>query len=140
LWRPWPWAIVHGGKRIENRPWEIKYRGDVVFQAAKRFDREAVPFIQSCAPSGAFCSGEPSAHPAGVLAFVARVTDCMPVEQFHKLIGAESLPWMLEQRRWAFGPYCTILDDIRPLPPIAWKGSQGWFDVPDRVVAEALAA
>ena len=21
LWQPWAWAIAHGGKRIENRPW-----------------------------------------------------------------------------------------------------------------------
>jgi hypothetical protein len=140
LWRPWPWAIVHGEKRIENRPWDIKFRGDVAFQAAKRFDHAAVPFIQRLSPSAKFCSGEPSAHPAGVLVFVARIRDCMPIEQFHQLIGANSLPWMIEQRRWAFGPYCAVLDDIRPLAPVECKGHQGWFDVPDAIVAEALRA
>jgi hypothetical protein len=159
LWRPWPWAFTHADKRVENRPWEIKFRGDVVFQAAQKFDRAAVPFIQRAAPPPLFplCSGEPSAHPAGVLAFVATVDDCLPAESFTPTSLERARAMLLEkgldaervhmhitilrrQAAWAFGPWCAMLSNIRPLSPIPWKGSQGWFDVPDEIVRAAIVA
>lgn len=150
LWRPWPWAFVHANKRIENRDWEIKFRGDVVFQAAKKFDAGAVPIIQrvvaSRVQSSAMrpaCSGVPSEHPAGVLAFVGEIVDCVPyveaVMHANRSIVDANIAWGT-QKPWIFGPWCAVVVNIRPLPPIPWKGSQGWFDVPDAIVAEALAA
>lgn len=40
---PWAWAIVNGGKDVENRPWGTKYRGPVAIHAGQQFDRNA-PF------------------------------------------------------------------------------------------------
>lgn len=36
--QPWAWAIIHGGKDIENRNWKTKYRGLVAIHAGKQFD------------------------------------------------------------------------------------------------------
>jgi hypothetical protein len=35
LRQPWAWAIVHAGKRIENRTWNTSLRGDFLIHAAK---------------------------------------------------------------------------------------------------------
>jgi hypothetical protein len=151
LWRPWPAAFTVSDKRIENRPWKIDYRGDVVFQAAQRFDHDAVPMIQRVAREGGFplISGEPSAHPAGVLVFVATITGCLSIDEVQRIGQAAadevaggvndigSYFWS-RQRAWAFGPWCAVLENVRPLRPIPWKGAQGWFHVPDEVVADAL--
>jgi hypothetical protein len=32
--QPWLWAIAHGTKRVENRPWRTHYRGPVLLHAA----------------------------------------------------------------------------------------------------------
>lgn len=162
LWRPWPWAIVHAGKRVENRDWEIKYRGDIVLHAAKKWDEDAVFFIQRNAMAAGIqvmCPGEKTMHPAGVLYAIATLTDCLPVAAFDA--DAEELDavrrraleqgapieqierrmaFIRSQQRWAFGEYCWILDNIRPLAHVPWKGSQGIFDVPDHIVQEALRA
>lgn len=35
LTQPWAWLVVHGGKDIENRRWNTKYRGTFLIHAAK---------------------------------------------------------------------------------------------------------
>src|SRR5437588_9918198 len=125
LWRPWPWTFVYADKLIENRRQPTKVRGDVVFQSAQKFDAEAVPMIQRAAAKGGFgtCSGNPSAHPAGVLVFVASIDECWTPDAFHprhraaieknlRANGcddarvARALAWFARQEQWAFGPYC----------------------------------
>jgi len=36
--QPWAWAIIHGGKDIENRNWKTNYRGPLAIHAGKSFD------------------------------------------------------------------------------------------------------
>ena len=33
--QPWAWAIVHGGKDVENRSWRSNYRGPLLIHAAR---------------------------------------------------------------------------------------------------------
>ncbi len=35
LRQPWAWAILHAGKRIENRDWGTAYRGPLLLHASK---------------------------------------------------------------------------------------------------------
>jgi hypothetical protein len=154
LWRPWPYTFVHGDKRIENRGYEITYRGDVCFHAARRFDKDAAPFIHRALQSGDLPvpSFVDSMHPKGVLSFVARIVDCVHFQQepgcanqrrhhhWSDLRANYDPEWIDRQQTWAFGPWCTVVDDIRPFAQlIAWKGSQGWFDVPNSVIARGLS-
>ena len=36
---PWAWAIIHGGKDIENRSWRTHFRGRIAIHASKTFSR-----------------------------------------------------------------------------------------------------
>lgn len=40
--QPWAWAIVHGGKNVENRTQAWKYRGPLVIHAGARFSRDGM--------------------------------------------------------------------------------------------------
>lgn len=34
--QPWAWSIVHGRKRVENRSWQMNYRGPLLIHAGAR--------------------------------------------------------------------------------------------------------
>jgi ASCH domain len=36
--QPWAWAIIHGGKDVENRSWRTKYRGPLLIHAGSAFE------------------------------------------------------------------------------------------------------
>jgi len=42
--QPWAWAIIHGGKDIENRNQRTNYRGELYIHAGKGEDPEAYSF------------------------------------------------------------------------------------------------
>lgn len=39
--QPFAWAILHGGKDVENRSWNTNYRGWVLIHAGKTLDEQA---------------------------------------------------------------------------------------------------
>ena len=39
--QPWAWAIIFGGKDIENRSWRTKYRGRVIIHAGGSYSPDA---------------------------------------------------------------------------------------------------
>lgn len=43
--QPWAWAIIHGGKDIENRTWATKFRGRFLVHASNVFDRDGFLFM-----------------------------------------------------------------------------------------------
>src|SRR5688572_4676832 len=49
LRQPWAWAVVHGGKRVENRGWTTDYRGPLLIHASTGMTRgeyeDAVAFM-----------------------------------------------------------------------------------------------
>jgi ASCH domain. len=38
--QPWAWALIFGGKDIENRYWTTKYRGPIAIHASKGLTRK----------------------------------------------------------------------------------------------------
>ena len=38
LRQPWAWAVIHGGKDIENRSWTTRFRGTFAIHAGRGFD------------------------------------------------------------------------------------------------------
>jgi hypothetical protein len=38
LRQPWAWAVIHGGKNIENRSWTTSLRGTFAIHAGRGFD------------------------------------------------------------------------------------------------------
>lgn len=136
LWRPWAAAIVHGPKRIENRPWfpslSFLDRLWVAIHAGRRWDAAGARFI---AETWTECpaaidhdeeeAGWPSTFAEQGVVGVARVVEVRPLDEVGP-IGAE----------WAFGPWCWMLEDVRALPtPIPCRGAQGLWRLPDAVLA-----
>lgn len=122
--QPWAWAIVHGGKDVENRSWQTNYRGPVAIHAAKGMSKgeytDAAEFI-----TGAIgrvdndwlmrwlgvCAA-PSRLDHGGIIGVANIVDC---------VSESESPWF-------FGKYGFVLDSVRPVDFIPVKGALGFFD------------
>lgn len=72
--QPWAWAIIHGGKDIENRSWWSDYRGPLGIQAARTIDREGIALVEKLAgvsplPAAALLTG----HAVGMV----NMTNCV---------------------------------------------------------------
>lgn len=133
LWRPWTWSIVHGPKRIENRPWKppasiIGQR--LVLHSGKTYDDEGSAYIRAAMK----LTGLPDA---------ARAEGLIGVVTVKGFIEEGVGPAPVEQDAWFFGPFGWMLDDVVALKtPIPCKGAQGlWTLTPEleRQVLEQLA-
>jgi len=136
--QPWAWAIIHGGKDVENRNWYTKFRGTLAIHAGKSFDIPMDMFSQM--GHGHF--GQPylslalgyskeydsigDDDPRGAIIGTVEVYDCIPD------IYCDS-PWKAEGDDF----YCWLLRDPRALTdPIPMRGRLGLFDVPDGLFEE----
>lgn len=113
---PWPYAIFHLGKDIENRRWPTKYRGPLLIHASKTWDEAGYDFL------------------------AYRFDEFVPSKEHHvfgAIIGQVSLVDCLDQSdsRWFFGDYGFKLENPKEFKkPIPYRGQLGIFDVPDRVL------
>lgn len=116
--QPWAWAIIHGDKRVENRPRLTTYRGPLLIHAGKSrryFDRLSVRETLMLEARGL-----PSFRDLdrGQLIGVVELVDCVEY--------IESEPIAADP--FAYGPWCWILANPRPLPaPIPWRGYLSFF-------------
>lgn len=144
--QPYAWAIIHGGKDVENRSRNIAgdYRGPVAIHAGARplpFDDPSREFIAR--QTGRFPLVE---HPSQLGAIIGVVdlvdvhhSDNCPGRTVVEDVGTnlvrgyhDSLcsPWAM-YRNWHL-----ILANPRPLPePIPYKGALGLRTLPDEVEA-----
>jgi len=44
--QPWAWAIVQGGKDVENRSWSTKHRGPLLIHAGSAFERDGYETVK----------------------------------------------------------------------------------------------
>lgn len=118
LWRPWPWAFIYAGKRLENRTWHLprSLLGQrVALHAGKTFSADDAAWIEDT-----FGLSVPpqSDHPTGIVATAV-----------YRGTAAEH---GLEEDPWYFGPVGWVFDGIRGLPePVACRGAQGLWTVPE---------
>lgn len=127
LYRPWAWSIVHGPKRIENRPWKpwpsvIGQR--IALHAGKRYDKKGEAFImeQLAAVGGLPVDAEDEGivGVATVRGFVSNPAEIQDVDQVE----------------WFFGPFGWVLEDVRAVEPIPCSGALGLWQLPAAVEAE----
>jgi ASCH domain-containing protein len=45
--QPWAWAIIAGGKDVENRSWNSRYRGPLLIHAARTLDPDGIADLQA---------------------------------------------------------------------------------------------
>lgn len=137
--QPWAWAIMHGGKGVENRTRNIagSYRGPIVIHAAKTYDDwAAAELIESVTGEliPPFDCGHASetlgaalglvnlwaSHPATPGGF------CCPNDFRHYKAWAMSDQWHL------------CLTNPHPFPePIPYRGALGLWEFPDDLLPEA---
>jgi len=113
LKRPWPYAIIHLGKDVENRTWPLlrEAGSTIAIHAGKGWDQDGADWIES---AGLGTVPPESKHPAG--AIVALAT-------FRGNSSVHNSPWF-------FGPWGWNLSDIQPIKPIPWRGQQGIWTWP----------
>lgn len=166
LRQPWAWAILHAGKRIENRTaWHsCAHRGEVILHAsawpagdpdrlaegrsrpARDFEIEAQTMMVMAERSGrefdAPVTMRDLLHYRGGVVGCARVVDVIsgPLD-FATAVGRGLVT--PEQSAWYMGGFALVLEDVRPLPFVPAKGALGLFGLDDetyRIVMQAKGA
>jgi len=100
--QPWASMIARGEKTIETRTWPTEYRGDLIIVSSLR------PRIDDL--------------PAGQALCIARVVDCRPMTRADELAARCEL---------YAGAFAWVLDNIRPVEPVAVTGKLGLYIPPD---------
>lgn len=131
--QPWPFAIFHGGKDVENRPRRSHHRGPLLIHSSASITREEAEdfrdFINDRGLRGSWCAGRNAMElPTGVILGVVDMVDC---------VEASDSPWFM-------GKFGYVLANPRPFAtPIAAKGALGFWRVPGELeasVRQAMAA
>ena len=87
---PWAWAIIHGGKDIENRTWVPtgSYRGPLLIHAGQALDTNGFDLVER------LCSEIPDRDrflkTRGMIIGMVEVVDCV---QNHSSLWAEDESW-----------------------------------------------
>lgn len=120
-------------KRVENRVWPTRYRGELIIHAGK--NRK---FLS--AEKGSNFDWEYgiqlSSSDFGAIVGIATLADCVGISigpngsKFHNDSAVRTRwPW-LHAHQHVEGPYCFVLTNVRRLlRPILYTGAQGLFDV-----------
>lgn len=130
--QPWAWAIIHGGKDVENRTRNIAgdYRGPVAIHASKGYDELDFYYV-----SDILAPGDLPEMDAIAFGAVIGVATLWAVHQ--GVQGAWCCP-RDERRyqRWAVpDQWHLCLTNQRPLPePIPYRGQLGLWALPDDVL------
>lgn len=147
--QPWAWAILHAGKRIENRDWRgaPAYRGPILIHAAKGCTRgeyeEAVDAIEVTIDPALRVPPLRELDRGGIvgrarLVDVVRTTEGGHRAQRSRIECALCGEAMRDDGRgscqkpdpWAVPRTLgVILADVEPLPFLVWRGELGLFDV-----------
>lgn len=112
--QPWAFALVYGGKDIENRTRRTSYRGRFLIHASAGMAEleyyRACHFMKQRGVLGDWSGGEDSAIDQiarGGIIGVADIIDC---------VDSSDSPWWI-------GPRGFVVANARPLPFIACKGT-----------------
>ncbi|TXH55782.1 MAG: ASCH domain-containing protein [Desulfurellales bacterium] len=122
--QPFASLIASGEKWIENRRWATSYRGDLAIHAGK-----GLQYLSK---------GELAQYPSGGVIAIARLTACVTFVDIasmtlyvkrKKVIPGTNRFWSeAYQHRYAEGPWCWILEDVRPCDIVAVQGKQGLWE------------
>lgn len=128
--QPWAWAIVHGGKDVENRTQAWSYRGSLAIHAGNRWSQRGAesPLVVNA------CRNAPSApmNPEWITGAIIGVVDLVNV---HVAQGdCCSSPWGESPQETLSKLVHLELANPRPLlEPIPCRGRLGLWTPPDDV-------
>lgn len=115
--QPWAWAIIHGGKPVENRSYPRKYRGPLLIHAGKTFDHNGYAWM---------------IENKGILGL--DIPNLGFPETYFKVGGIIGKVDMVDcvtryDSEWFFGKYGFVFKNPEPLPFQPCRGQLGIFDV-----------
>ena len=129
---PWAWAIIAGHKRVENRSWATKHRGELAIHAGRstRSDAEALALFAWLGIVGPTPDDLDALRGCvlGVVDVVAMVT------QEDGLFAAEM--GVEEFGPWWFGPVGWVLQCPRPCEPFQATGQLSLWTLDGSGVSE----
>lgn len=129
--QPWAYAILHAGKRVENRSWSTRFRGEFFIHASKGCGvDEMIDAIREIEASlrhseararltGPLTPRDLAQAPRGGIVGRARLVDVLPPTP------NPTVPWHMP------GQYGFVLEDVVALPFRKVRGALGFFEVFD---------
>lgn len=130
--QPWAWAIIHGGKDVENRTQAWKYRGPLAIHAGVRWSERGSDslYYQSA------LARETSAvrHRVDLRGAIIGVVDLVDAHQAETWCCDS--PWgeqsyRKRDRKVLRTLYHLVLANPRAVEPISMAGKLGLWDLPD---------
>ena len=108
--QPWAWALLYGGKTVENRTWARRYRGRIWIHAPSRENRDDVEAAVHLVAHGWKCNyREALEHyrehdQRGAILGSLTLTDCRRLDELDRSDPLRSNPW-------AGGPWLWLVTD-----------------------------
>ncbi|MFN7178353.1 hypothetical protein [Hyphomonas sp.] len=134
--QPWAWALIHGGKVVENRgrvpagSWRLVGRR-VFIHAAKGMTRaeyeDACRFMQSIGVDCPRPDQLPRGGVIGTMRLAAIISDVESPVGTVVLAGEEGAD-DIGHSSWFFGPYGLVMEAPLAIVPMPGPGQLGWFD------------
>lgn len=123
--QPWVWAILYGGKDVENRDWKpsnpcLKYRGPVFIHSSLKFNADDVPHLRKILSKA---GRDPRDLPENIDAFPRG-----------GIVGRMDIVGVVTKSDspWFFGHpphFGLVIENAQPLPFRPLRGQVGLFGV-----------
>lgn len=134
LTQPWATLVALGHKKVETRSWSTPYRGSMAIHAAKGWKPENAEWATELVERGLI----PSTLPFGQIVCVVHLKDVLPTNPptWHADQVLEMHKWFMpDEKEREFGNYdpgryAWLMEDLRPIPPMKFKGAQGLRNLP----------
>lgn len=145
LWQPHASLWCSDDKEHETRHWSTSYRGWLLVHAAKKLVKDFGGDPIESITTYRFGPNWRTELPTGAIVGAVEITGCKRTEDLLKEWGCPPEP--IRSRYWIdyqcgnYGPgrYAWVRDDYKMFKsPIPYRGAQGFFNVPDELVREAM--
>lgn len=141
LWQPWATFVALGFKTFETRSWDTNIRGDLLIHAAKRkMGDEEHLLLWRLAENFQNISQDADDYPLGCIVAKVTLKETFETKFFKYNRGFQINIPKLERElgNYDHGRFAWQLSDVKKLEPIQFKGSQGFFHVPDSLLEQRL--
>ncbi|MEQ7008404.1 hypothetical protein ABN028_19720 [Actinopolymorpha sp. B17G11] len=134
--QPWAWAIIHGGKSIENRRTLWRYRGQLAIHAGVA--KSAAGMRDEHVRAAWSGKHGPEVDPLSDLALGA-IVGVVDLVDIHRDADC-CRPWGMSAYDGAGGVTHLVLENPRPVEPILCTGSLGLWRPDDELLTRLEAA
>ncbi|RYX84273.1 ASCH domain-containing protein [bacterium] len=164
LWQPWASLIAIGAKRVETRGWSTSYRGPLAIHAAKntsQLDYCTLPsFLNALHGAGMWQIPDTITStfsersivaayhkltikqklqwlplPLGAVVAIVDLVDCVPTETLAPKLSLDETAF----GNYTRGRFGWVLENVRKIEPVPYRGAQGFFTVERAVLGGDFA-